>query len=289
MRLFSRLGILFVFIGFLNLYAQSFNFPSLSGRVVDEANILTSAQKQHLTDQLEALEKQTSDQVVVVTLKSLQGNTIEVFGYRLGRHWQIGQKDKNNGVLLIVAPKERKVRIEVGYGLEGTLTDGLSKMIIENDIVPSFKKGNMQEGIIKGTRSILDVLNGQYVPHKKNTQVATSVVSGEVGVAILIGLLFTAPLFNSLIKNIFLISSINGIIVFFTVLGMEGTFIEAIWIGVVMFVTTLVVTSPSKNKLNNNSFFSPSGSYSSGGSSFSSGGFSGGGGSFGGGGASGSW
>lgn len=289
MRLLSRLGILFVFIGFLNLYAQSFNFPSLSGRVVDEANILTSAQKQQLTDQLEALEKQTSDQVVVVTLKSLQGNTIEVFGYRLGRHWKIGQKDKNNGVLLIVAPKEHKVRIEVGYGLEGTLTDGLSKMIIDNDIVPSFKRGNMQEGIIKGTRSILDVLKGQYVPPKKSTvsHANNNAVPFGVGLAVFFGLLFGAPLLNSIINKMLAISIFNSIIVFFTFLG-AGPVTSAFAMGILMFFGS-ILTMMSKYQVNSDSWYSSSSSYSGGGSSFSSGGFSGGGGSFGGGGASGSW
>ena len=103
-------------------------FPTLTGRVVDEANILDPAtQRAALTQKLADLEAKSTDQVVVVTLKSLQGTSIEDYGYQLGRHWQIGQKDKNNGVLLIVAPNERKVRIEVGYGLEGTLTDLVSQ------------------------------------------------------------------------------------------------------------------------------------------------------------------
>ncbi|WP_345978986.1 TPM domain-containing protein [Sulfurimonas sp. HSL3-2] len=289
MRLLSRLGILLVLIGFLNLNAQEIHFPSLSGRVVDEANILTGAQKKQLTDQLQTLEKQTSDQVVVVTLKSLQGNTIEVFGFRLGRHWQIGQKEKNNGVLLIVAPKERKVRIEVGYGLEGILTDGLSKMIIDNDIVPSFKKGNMQEGIMKGTKSILEVLQGQYVPPKKNNVSRTDkgAVSFGVGVAVFFGLLFAAPLFNSIINNMLLISIVNSIIVFFTFVGV-GPLGEAFAMGVFMFFGS-IVTMMSKYQVGSDSWYSPNGSFSSGSSSFGSSGFSGGGGSFGGGGASGSW
>ena len=98
-------------------------FPTLSGRVVDEANILDASTRAALTEKLAALEAKTTDQLVVVTLKSLQGTSIEDFGYQLGRHWKVGQQGKNNGVLLIVAPSERKVRIEVGYGLEGTLTD----------------------------------------------------------------------------------------------------------------------------------------------------------------------
>ncbi len=101
--------------------AQEITFPSLTGRVVDEAGLLDAAKRAEIEAKLAALEAKTTDQFVVVTLRSLQGRTIEEYGYRLGRSWAIGQKDKNNGVLLIVAPNERKVRIEVGYGLEGTL------------------------------------------------------------------------------------------------------------------------------------------------------------------------
>ncbi len=138
-------------------------FPALTGRVVDEAGLLTPAERQGLTDMLAAYEQKTTNQVVVVTLKSLQGTSIEDYGYQLGRHWGIGQKGKDNGALLIVAPNERKVRIEVGYGLEGELTDAASKLIIENIIVPAFKSGQFGPGIVAGTGAILKVLSGEQV------------------------------------------------------------------------------------------------------------------------------
>ncbi len=100
-------------------------------------------------------ERATGEQVVVVTLASLQGYPIEDFGYQLGRHWGIGQKGKNTGALLIVAPNEHKVRIEVGYGLEGTLTDAISATIIQNYILPSFKRGDFNFGVLAGTTSML--------------------------------------------------------------------------------------------------------------------------------------
>ncbi len=115
------------------------NFPQLTGRVVDDAGVLDTWTQSELSDILSAHEGATGEQVVVVTLPSLQGYSIEDFGYQLGRHWGIGQKGKNNGVLLIVAPKDHKVRIEVGYGLEGTLTDAQSRIIIEQSILPSFR------------------------------------------------------------------------------------------------------------------------------------------------------
>lgn len=113
---------------------------------------------------LEEYERGTSNQVVVVTISSLQGYAIEDYGYQLGRFWQIGQKDKNNGTLLIVAPNERKVRIEVGYGLEPLLTDAASSEVVNGIILPAFRSGNMEQGIIDGTQAILSVLGGKGIP-----------------------------------------------------------------------------------------------------------------------------
>ncbi|HXF54965.1 MAG TPA: TPM domain-containing protein, partial [Hyphomicrobiaceae bacterium] len=136
------------------------SFPRLTGRVVDEAGLLTAQDAAELTAELADLEAKSTDQLVVVTLRSLQGYEIEDFGYRLGRAWGIGQAGTNNGVLLIVAPNERKVRIEVGRGLEPQLTDALSRLIIENAILPAFRRGNFAEGIKAGVRDIKDVLLG---------------------------------------------------------------------------------------------------------------------------------
>ncbi|MBN8528523.1 MAG: TPM domain-containing protein [Caulobacterales bacterium] len=129
-------------------------FPALSGRVVDQARLLDSETEAALTQKLTTLETDTGDQLVVVTLDSLQGYEIEDYGYRLGRHWGIGQKEGDNGVLLIIAPNERKVRIEVGYGLEPILTDALSTQIIQNDILPAFRTSAFQKGITDGVDAI---------------------------------------------------------------------------------------------------------------------------------------
>ena len=131
-----------VLIAFV-LAAYALTFPQLTGRVVDEAGVLDPAAKAELERKLAEFETKTTGQLVVVTLKSLQGTSIEDYGYQLGRHWGIGQKDKNSGALLIVVPSERKVRIEVGYGLEGQLTDAVSRLIIENAIVPRFRTETM--------------------------------------------------------------------------------------------------------------------------------------------------
>src|SRR5712692_6611506 len=160
----SRSGTRLALTAFVTLLfilpALALVFPTLSGRVVDEANILDQATRAALTQKLADLEAKTTDQLVVVTLKSLQGTSIEDFGYQLGRHWRIGQKDKNNGVLLIVVPSERRVRIEVGYGLEGTLTDAVSRLIIDNGIVPRFRANDYPGGITRGVDDIISVLSG---------------------------------------------------------------------------------------------------------------------------------
>ncbi len=135
-------------------------FPALSGRVIDGAGLLPAEDKLLIEGQLEALEQKSSDQLVVVTVDSLQSYTIEDFGYRLGRHWGIGQKNVDNGALLIVAPNERKVRIEVGRGLEPQLTDIMSRLIIENAILPAFRRGDFPAGIKAGVRDISDVMLG---------------------------------------------------------------------------------------------------------------------------------
>ena len=135
--------------------AQAQTFPPLTGQVVDAANIIPDDQEAALTAKLDALEKESSRQLVVATVPSLEGYDIADYGYRLGRAWAIGQKDQNNGSILLIAPNERKVRIEVGYGLEPILTDAFSSVIINTQIVPAFKAGDFPGGINAGTDAIV--------------------------------------------------------------------------------------------------------------------------------------
>ena len=145
-------------------------FPQLTGRVVDGANLLDAVQEAALTTSLASLENRSTDQVVVVTVPSLQGYPIEDFANRLFRHWQIGQKNKNNGILMVVAPNERKVRIEVGYGLEPVITDGLSSVIIQYRILPIFRRGDFPGGIAAGVKDIEDSLLGDPEEVKKRAK-----------------------------------------------------------------------------------------------------------------------
>jgi len=138
--------------------ALAYTFPPLTGRIVDSANIIPQAASDRITAKLASLESKSGIQLVVATVKSLDGDEIEPYANALFRAWGLGEKQKNNGVLLLVAPNEHRVRIEVGYGLEGTLTDALSKIIITNAIAPRFKLGDYGGGIERGVDDIITVL-----------------------------------------------------------------------------------------------------------------------------------
>jgi uncharacterized protein len=251
-------GAMLVFVAALP--AAALDFPALTGRVVDQANILNEQNRQELTDKLAALEARTTDQLVVVTLKSLQGTSIEDFGVQLGRHWKIGQAGKNNGALLIVAPAERKVRIEVGYGLEGALTDALTKFVIENSILPRFKAGDMPGGIRRGVDDLIQVMRGEGEELKQHAVAQQQAKP-------------TDPLSDW---------ALLAVILFIVVM-----------VGITLFAILRDIFGGGRRTRRgaaNRGWTSyiPSSSGSSW-SSGSSGGFSGGGGSFGGGGSSGSW
>jgi uncharacterized protein len=161
--------------------AQAQTFPALTGRVVDEANLLNPAQEAALTAKLEGLETRTKRQFVVATLNSLQGYDIADYGYQLGRHWAIGQDgvgeaEKDNGAILIIAPNERKLRIEVGYGLEHVLTDGFSSSVIRNDITPFFKAGDFAGGINVGVDKIITQIE---LPPEEAAKVAAAAAKAE--------------------------------------------------------------------------------------------------------------
>ncbi len=237
--------------------------PTLTGRVVDNARLLDAATKSSIEQTLEAHEARSSDQVVVATIENLDGDGLEEYANRLFRHWGLGQAEQNNGVLLLVAKNDRKIRIEVGYGLEGTLTDLHSKLIIDNAIVPAFKAGDFALGISRGVDEIIAVLAGngaeleeRYAFHQERADKFD----------------FIPMLFIALWIALFV--SIFAMAILAPILGKKIGPGRYKWLGMTVSVGG-----------------SSSGGRSGSGSSWSSGGggFSGGGGSSGGGGASGSW
>src|SRR3546814_8501390 len=140
-------------------FAHAQTFPALSGRVVDAADLLDPAQEAQLTQLSEQIEQASSRQFVVATVPDLQGYPIEDYGYKLGRDWKIGQEGTNNGILLLVAPNERKVRIEVGYGLEPIMTDELSSVIIHQNILTRFRDGDLAGGTLEGAEALAEHQN----------------------------------------------------------------------------------------------------------------------------------
>jgi uncharacterized protein len=232
-------------------------FPPLSGRVVDDAHVLSPKTVSDLTAKLADLEAKTGRQLVVVTLPSLQGDDIQDYGYQLGRAWGVGQKGQNNGVLFIVVPSEHKVRIEVGYGLEPILTDALSSVILQNEVLPKFRAGDVEGGVTAGTNAIIQQLSLDQTSAAANVAKATQQTQPH-------GIPFGA---------------IFGLIVLFLIFS--GLF-RRHWGGGGMgwWLPMMILSSGSRG-----------GGWGGGGWSGGGGGggFSGGGGSFGGGGASGSW
>lgn len=259
-------------------------FPTPNNsHVVDEAGLFSASQKVSLEGTLSAHQSATTNQIVIVTLTSLQGYDIADFGYQLGRAWGIGTKEHNNGVLLIIAPNERKVRIEVGYGLEGALPDAIASSIIQNTILPSFKEKNYFEGATHGVNEIIKAIKGEY---KADETTKSSHHSLVVPLLFFVFIVFNAMLsFNAsnqrrLFPSLFA-SAITGIISW----SIFSMVVFSVLIAFVVFLLSYLGGAFGSSSLPSSWGSSSSGSSSSGGF----GGFSGGGGSFGGGGASGSW
>jgi uncharacterized protein len=160
--------------------AFALDFPPLTGRVVDQANIMTAQSRTDLEAKLKELEDESRIQLVVATVKSLQGSDVETYANDLFRYWKLGEARKNNGVLLLIAPAEHKVRIEVGYGLEGTLTDALSSVIISSAIIPRFKAGDFSGGIERGVDGIVSVLSGDTADWQPKVHVRSDDASSAI-------------------------------------------------------------------------------------------------------------
>ena len=239
-------------------------FPPLNGRVIDHGDLISDAKELELAARLETLERDTTDQVVIVTVADLQGYEIEEYGYQLGRAWGIGQDGKNNGVLLIVAPSERKVRIEVGYGLEPVLTDALSALIIQNEILPSFREGYFERGIEQGVDAIDRQLRLDPAEAQARAAAAERPRSeAPIGVGVVIAVIFI----------LMILAMIGGA-------GGRGRRRPSGVGHILLWAAAEVLSSHVRGG---------GGGFGGGGSGGGGGGFGGGGGSFGGGGASGGW
>lgn len=299
--------------------------PFLSGHVVDEAQLLSDAIRSELETTLAQHETQTSNQIVVLIVPSLDGEVLEEFSLRAAETYKLGQTDKDNGVLLLIAKDDRKLRIEVGYGLEGALTDALSAQIMRNEIVPKFRDGDFDAGVVAGATAILQAIQGEYTASEGDAESGIGEVIGEwIGKIIAFLLLggmalyggavgftyfwiilqhtffdkswwwfiFVAPVLSFLLMVLFSIlwNSEAGVVI--------GGIIFAIFLLFKIWLQTTQAGKKTRSRfkpgssdwtdwVSSSSGSSSSDSYSSSSSSGDS--YSGGGGSFGGGGASGSW
>jgi uncharacterized protein len=317
------------FISFLfSLFAtfwvsNAADVPYLTGRVTDNAQILSENTRKSLTETLKEHEARTTNQIVILTIPSLEGENIEDYANKVFNEWKIGQKDKDNGILIVVVPNEKKMRIEVGYGLESTMTDLSAGRIIREIMAPRFREEDYDGGITDGTLAVISILNGKSLPETAaaNEKVVSSGQSDLSG--------FESP-DMPIVTRILIGAFIFGIIGLFTFLGIFTPgigwflyfFLIPFWAmfpimvvgtkgALVCLVTYLIMYPAAKLYIRNKSWYqkaktdlrtkgkasiggfvvtsgSSGGSWSSGGSG-SGGGFSGGGGSSGGGGASGGW
>ena len=279
----SLLALLLVLVP-LSADAQSQpSFPKLSGRVVDAAHLLSPEQVAQLTQLSDDVQKASTRQLVIATIPDLQGYDIADYGYQLGRAWGIGQKGANNGILLIVAPKERKVRIEVGYGLEPIMTDALSSQIINETIVPKFKAGDMPGGIVAGAQAIAEQMKlpleaAEQRAQQQQTKVTQNRQRSHGG-GFPFGLLFWGIVF---------------VFVILPMLGLGRRSRRGPWgkryrndDGALPIILWSIANEIGRSSSHGGGSWGGSGGGGWGGGG--GGGFSGGGGSFGGGGASGSW
>lgn len=248
----KKILVCFVFVFFIaKLFAL--DVPKLNGRVNDYANIINKNDEKELTEYLTALDEQTGIQIAVLTIPGLKGEDIAAFGVKVAEKWKLGRAGEDNGALLLVSTEERKLRIEVGYGLEDTLTDAKCGLIIRNVIIPEFKDGNYSEGILKGVQNMGGIASGNLELVNKN--VLKNEEDTDVGIIfIIIWLIFI-----------------------FVIIGSRGGILK--WIFLSNVVNSAGRSSRSSFNRSNSSFGGFGGGK----------GFSGGGGHFGGGGASGHW
>jgi len=281
-------------------FVLALDVPPLTGRIVDTANLITPDLAAALSQEMAAHERRTGNQVAVLTLPSLQGEPLEEFSHRVATTWKLGQKGTDNGVLLLVAAQDRRIRIEVGYGLEGVLTDAVTSRIIRNEMVPRFRAGEYSQGIAAGVRAILGTIEGTYtVP--ANTPRPVQRESEGRGNVFLVAVLLGAIIATVLSVSRTSLGFVSGGLLSFVIalsLGLLMAVLAAA--GAMIIALALSALFRGGSSLSSGRAGGWLGGYGGGlgglgggfggaGSFGGGGGFSGGGGGFGGGGASGSW
>jgi uncharacterized protein len=262
--------------------------PALSGRVVDQTGTLSSSDVASLDQTLKDFEARKGSQIAVLIVPTTEPEAIEQYSIRVAEAWKIGRKKIDDGAILVVAKNDRKLRIEVGYGLEGALTDITTNRIIDEIITPKFRSGDFAGGISAGVDQIIRVVNGESLPAPQQPR-QSSVLFGQIdpfNPFVIVGVLVLGGILRGLLGRLLGSIATGGMVaaVFWFIAGSLA--LSGI-LGVIAFVFTLFSDSITSSGGRSGGFVSGGGSFSTG--SSDSGGFSGGGGSFGGGGASGSW
>ncbi len=282
-------------IGWLICFLQApglwaLEVPPLKQRVNDTAGMLSAGTQQQLEDILGRLEQTDSTQIVVLTIPSLDGDVLEEFSIKVADQWKIGRKGLDNGAILLIAKNDRKIRIEVGYGLEGSLTDLMAGRIIGNVIVPQFKAGNFDQGVIDGVQAMIGVVRGEYQALEKAPGGGQKNKDSPFGLGGLIAFLFFISMLGRLRRPMGIAA--GGILaplaagLFFNLSPLW--ILLSIPIGLLAGLILSFLGSPLVFGHGHHHHRHSGGGWSGGGG-FSTGGFGGGGGGFGGGGASGGW
>jgi len=290
-----EIGLSFIlfFIFLLTLSAHALDVPKLQGYVNDYANIISPSAKAGLENELRSFEQSDSTQIVILTIPSLEGDAIEDFGIKVAESWKIGQKGKDNGIIFIVSKNDRKMRVEVGRGLEGKLTDLMSGRIIDLVVKPRFKRGDFDGGFIAGVSSLIDATRGEFKAdgnhhpqkHEASSRFVTFLIFGA----------FLMLFLGSISRILGGISGAIGLpaIVYLTFASVGPVILIILALGGLILGIFLPILFSSGGHYRGGGFWPGGGYYGTGGSGFGGsdfgGGFSGGGGDFGGGGASGDW
>lgn len=275
-----RYGWLLLWLLLAGIARADLAVPVLATRVTDQAGLLTAAQRQQIEKMLSDFEAAKGSQIAVLTVVSTQPETIEEYGIRVATAWKLGRKGVDDGVLLLVAKDDRKMRIEVGYGLEGAIPDAVAKRVIAEIITPYFKQGDYFGGIQAGVSRLIRLIEGEALPPPAARDVSWSGIKDMLPVAFVV-VVFGSSFLGSLFGRLIGASIAGGIVAIIFWVSM-GSLLMALLIGLGVFLFSILLGGGRGGY----------GGYygGGGGGGFSSGGgFSGGGGSFGGGGASGGW
>ncbi|HEV7410526.1 MAG TPA: YgcG family protein [Bradyrhizobium sp.] len=266
--------------------------PPLTGRVVDKTATLSSSDAASLDRTLKDFEARKGSQVAVLIVPTTQPETIEQFSLRVAEAWKIGRKKIDDGAILVVAKDDRKLRIEVGYGLEGALTDVTAKRIIDEVITPKFRSGDFAGGISDGVNRILRVVDGEPLPAPAQRQQNSGLLSqlDPFNPFVIVAVIVVGGIFRGIFGRLFGSLATGGLVaaLFWFIAASLALSVTSGFIAFLVTMFSDAMTSSGGTGRGGGWVGGGGGGYS-GGSSGDSGGFSGGGGSFGGGGASGSW